>query len=154
MHYFLLKAAGVIEVSRTALLPYSDEQLFALVNNVEDYPLFMNGCLATKVFESSAAHMVAELTLSKAGLKRSFTTRNTLLAPERIVMALEDGPFEEFEGVWTFTGLSPNACKVSFDLRFSMKGSLATRALGALIKGVGSDMIDAVSNRAKQVYGE
>ena len=143
----------MIEISRNALLPYSAEQLFDLVNKVEDYPLFMNGCIATKVLETTDAAMVAQLTVAKAGLQRSFTTRNSLYCPERIVMILEEGPFDAFEGVWTFTALAPTACKVSFDLRFSIKGNLATQALSSLISAVGSDMVDAICGRAKQVYG-
>lgn len=144
---------SLIEVSRNALLPYSAAQLFELVNKVEDYPLFMNGCLAARVISSSDTAMLAELTLAKAGLQRSFSTQNRLAFPERIEMNLAEGPFESFEGVWLFKELAPSACKVSFDLRFSIKGSIAKQALSSLISSVGSDMVDAVCGRAKQVYG-
>ena len=143
----------MIEVSRNALLPYSNQQLFDLVNKVEDYPRYMSGCIATRVFEQTSTTMVAELTVAKAGVQRSFTTRNELQAPERIVMTLEEGPFDSFEGVWAFTHLAESACKVSFDLRFSVSGALTAQALTSLISTVGSDMVDAVCARAKQVYG-
>ncbi len=143
----------MIEVNKSALLNYSDKQLFDLVNDVEAYPQYLQGCIGATVFEQTPVMMRAELTLSKLGLQKSFTTCNTLIAPTKIIMALEDGPFDHFEGVWHFNALADNACKVSFNLRFNPKGRFGTKALSMLMSSVGSDMVSAMCERAKIVYG-
>ncbi|NRB37974.1 MAG: type II toxin-antitoxin system RatA family toxin [Pseudomonadales bacterium] len=141
-------------INRSALLPYSDKQMYALVNNVADYPLYMDGCGATEILEVSDVHMVATLKLEKKGIKMQFTTRNQLDAPKSIVMGLEDGPFESFEGRWFFQHLNENACKVILDIQFSLSSRVKGMAARKLFDAVSNNMVDSVVKRAKHVYGK
>jgi len=68
----------VSRVDQSALLPYSAAQMFALVNDIEAYPEFMDGCLGAEILDEQADTVTARLDLGKAGLRYSFTTRNTL----------------------------------------------------------------------------
>ena len=141
-------------INRSALLPYSDKQMYALVNNVAEYPLYMDGCASTEVLHSSDTEMMATLKLEKKGIKMQFTTRNQLDAPKSIVMQLEDGPFETFEGRWFFQHLNENACKVILDIQFSLSNRVKGMAARKLFNTVSNNMVDAVVNRAKDVYGK
>ena len=149
-----LSEPSMNHINRSALLPFSDAQMYALVNNVDDYPLYMDGCAATQVLEVSDEHMVATLQLAKKGISFQFTTRNTLDAPKSIVMALEDGPFDAFEGRWFFQHLSDDACKVILDIQFTLSNRVKGLAVKKLFDGVSNNMVDAVVKRAKQVYGK
>lgn len=40
------------QISRTALVPYSVEQMYQLVNDVQSYPQFIPGCTGSRVLES------------------------------------------------------------------------------------------------------
>ncbi len=88
-------------ISRSALLPYSADQVFELINDVSAYPQFMDGCVGAEVLSESDDAMVARLDLSRAGVRQSFTTRNALQRPIEIKLELVDGPFEAFTGRWT-----------------------------------------------------
>ena len=57
------------KVQRSALVMYSDQAMFDLVNDVANYPAFMDGCQSAEVFEHSDKAMVARLDLKKAGVK-------------------------------------------------------------------------------------
>lgn len=140
-------------IHRTALLPYSDQQMFVLVNDVAAYPQYMDGCVAAIVHEQSADAMLATLKLEKKGIKMQFSTRNQLDAPKSIVMQLEDGPFDRFEGRWFFQSLQADACKVVLDLQFSLNSRLMAVAAKKLFDGVANNMVDAMVQRAKRVYG-
>src|SRR5689334_12608679 len=70
------------EIHRTALVPYSVEQMFALVADIERYPQFLPWCADAKVVERNDSEVVASLELAKAGLHERFTTRNTLSPPQ------------------------------------------------------------------------
>ena len=141
-------------INRSALLPYSDQQMYALVNDVAAYPQYMDGCAATEIVSCSDSAMIATLKLEKKGIKMQFTTRNTLDAPKSIVMALEDGPFEAFEGRWFFQHLNENACKVILDIQFTLSNRVKGMAAKKLFDTVSNNMVDAVVNRAKHVYGK
>ena len=140
-------------IHRNALLPYSAAKIYALVNDVARYPEYLDGCVATEIHSEDDTHMSATLKLQKRGIKLQFTTSNKLHAPNSIVMALQDGPFDEFEGRWFFQHLDENACKVLLDLRFTLSSKISSVAATKLLDSVGNNMVDAMVKRAKKIYG-
>lgn len=140
-------------IQRSALLPYTAEALFELVNDIEAYPSFMDGCVGAQILHREDNLMEARLDLSRAGVSQSFSTRNRMQAFDRIELELLDGPFDVFKGHWHFKSLGDLACKVSLDLEFKMNNNLLGAAAGRLFDSVTANLVDAVSRRAKQLYG-
>ncbi|WP_271272867.1 type II toxin-antitoxin system RatA family toxin [Aliamphritea hakodatensis] len=140
------------KVDRSALVLHTAEQMFDLVNDVAGYPEFLPWCTGTTVHESSEDIMQASLHVAKAGLKYSFTTRNELQRPGEIRMSLVEGPFSKLAGVWVFTPLSEEACKVSLNLEFDFSGKLASMAMSKVFNQMAATMVDAFVSRADQVY--
>ena len=139
-------------VKRSALVTFSAQQMFDLVNDIEAYPQYMDGCKSATVLKRDGDWLEARLELSKAGVSQAFVTRNHLQAPERMTMTLLDGPFKRLAGCWQFTPLSAEACKVSFELEFELQNALLGLAVGKLFEAVASKQVDALCARAKQVY--
>lgn len=139
-------------IHRSALLPYSAKQMFDLVNDIESYPSYMDGCVGSEVFFRDASFIEARLDLSKGGIKQSFATRNRLLEPESITMELVEGPFSHFEGIWRFAHLQDRACKVSLDLEFTVSNKLVGLAAKRLFDSVAGNLVDALCHRARVVY--
>ena len=139
-------------VERSALVNYSAAQMFDLINDIEAYPQFMDGCIEAKILARGADWLEARLALSKAGVSQSFVTRNQLQAPHSMTMNLVDGPFKYLRGVWRFTALGEQACKVTFELEFELQNRLLGMAVGKLFESVSNKQVDALCARAKQVY--
>ena len=76
-----------------------------------------------------------------------------MLAPDRIELELIEGPFDVFSGSWGFQALGDMACKVNLHLEFSLKNNLLSAAAGRLFDTVTANLVDAVSRRAKHLYG-
>ena len=142
------------EVTRTALVMYSADQMYQLVNDVARYPEFLPGCVATDVIEASDTHMLARMTLKKGPISQEFSTSNTLQSGESIAMSLSDGPFESLEGTWKFLPLAENACKIEFSMAFEFKSSLVGAAFNQIFSDLTLSQIDAFTKRARDVYGE
>ncbi|ELY4576212.1 type II toxin-antitoxin system RatA family toxin [Cronobacter turicensis] len=140
------------QISRTALVPYSAEQMYKLVNDVKSYPEFLPGCVGSRVLESSPSQMTAAVEVSKAGISKTFTTRNTLISNQSILMHLVDGPFKKLMGGWKFTPLTEDACQIEFNLDFEFTNKLIELAFGRVFKELASSMVQAFSQRAKEVY--
>jgi ribosome-associated toxin RatA of RatAB toxin-antitoxin module len=140
-------------IKRSALVMYSAEQMFDLVNDVASYPLYMEGCVGAEVLESSDDIMVARLDLKKGAVGHSFTTSNTLYRPERIAMHLHEGPFRKLSGEWSFKALTESACKVMLDLEFEFNSLSVGLASGSLFSSVANNLVDSLSRRAQEVYG-
>ncbi|RMF20015.1 MAG: type II toxin-antitoxin system RatA family toxin [Gammaproteobacteria bacterium] len=141
------------EVNRSALVMYSADQMFSLVNGVEQYPEFLPWCGGTHIVSSDEREMVASIEVAKSGLRHRFTTRNTLMRPERIDMHLVDGPFRFLHGSWHFKALDEQACKVELTLKFELNMALGGVTLGPVFSQAVSTMVDAFVKRAKVVYG-
>ena len=45
------------QISRTALVPFSAEQMYQLVNDVKSYPDFLPGCTGSRVLEFGPTQM-------------------------------------------------------------------------------------------------
>ncbi|MEY4640951.1 MAG: hypothetical protein RLZZ227_945 [Pseudomonadota bacterium] len=144
----------MVIISQSALLPYSAEQMFALVNDIPSYPQFMRGCLGANVLHATPEEVTARLDLGKAGWRYALTTRNCLEPPHKITMRLEDGPFSTFSAEWRFEALTPEACKASLDMRFEIRAGLLDAALGALFEVTSRDLVNAISKRAETLYGK
>lgn len=139
-------------ISRSALLPYSAARVFALVDDIAAYPQYMSGCIGADIIERDAHSVTARLTLGKAGLRYSFTTRNELEPPRSMTMRLVEGPFRKFRAEWRFEALSDSACKLSYDMEFEM-AALVDSMLAGLFESTAGEMVNAVTRRAKQLYG-
>lgn len=139
-------------VERSALVPFTQQQMFDLVNDVERYPEFMNGCVGADVLQRGDGWYEARLELSKAGFKHAFITRNTVHEPEQLHLKLVEGPFKHLEGEWNFHALNDSACKVTFWLEFEFKNRLLALAATKLFEHISSEQVDAMVQRAQTVY--
>ena len=139
-------------VNRSALVNFSARQMFDLINDIEAYPQYMDGCVGAKILKREGEWLEARLDLSKAGVSQSFVTRNHLQPPESMTMTLIDGPFKKLQGRWSLTPLGENACKVTFELEFELKSKLLGLAVGKLFEAVANKQVDALCERARQIY--
>jgi len=143
----------MVAIQRSALVNYSASQMFDLVNDIEHYPKFMQGCRSARVISRSESELVGELCLAKAGISHRFVTRNTLQSPVKIEMQLVEGNFSAFHACWTFTELTESACKVALTMEFEFKTGLVAFAAEKLFSSSANNLVDALVARAQVVYG-
>ena len=139
-------------IERSALVQHSAEKMFQLVSDVERYPEFLPWCGGAVLHENGGDQLVASLDVERGGLRQRFTTRNHLMPSESIRMELVDGPFEHLEGRWEFRMLRADACRVTLNLEFRVKGGLARMAFGGAFAQAANTMVDAFCARARAVY--
>ena len=82
------------QINRHALVRHSVKRMYDLVNSVERYPDWFAWCTGSQIIEQSDTLMIAKLELRVAGIRSSFTTRNTLSPTHKIQMQLEEGGFK------------------------------------------------------------
>ncbi|MGR9087154.1 MAG: type II toxin-antitoxin system RatA family toxin [Gammaproteobacteria bacterium] len=139
-------------VRKSALVKFSAQQMFDLVNDIESYPEFLPWCSGSRIIKREDNVVEAELTISKGGFKKSFSTRNTLDWGGRITVSLLEGPFSYLEGVWNFMPLREDASKITLDLEFDMPGTLANLAFGTVFNQICNTMVASFTQRAREVY--
>jgi len=142
----------MMKVTRSVLLPYSASKMYDLVNDVLCYHEFLPWCGKCKVFEQDESHMIAEVTIAKAGFKQGFVTHNLLTTNQRVEINLVSGPFSHLHGIWTFKELDDNSCKVSLDLSFDYASKILAFSLGPIFNKAADTMLSAFCKRAQQLF--
>ena len=139
-------------VKKSREVPFSCEQMYNLVNDVERYAEFLPYFVESLVHHRDLDEVQATLSVSAAGIHKSFTTRNRLQTNKMIEIRLVDGPFSHLEGFWRFDETAVG-CVISFDLEFDFAGRMFSMMLGPLFEQVTDKMVDAFCDRAKAIYG-
>ncbi len=139
-------------VKKTALVPHSAKEIYALVNDVESYPDFLPWCKSTRLLSRTEHEVCGELEVSRIGISQKFSTCNRLHPFDRIDIRLLEGPFKHLHGSWHFQPLSDNGCKVLLELEFEFSGKLINKAFGVFFNQIANTMVDAFCKQARAVY--
>jgi ribosome-associated toxin RatA of RatAB toxin-antitoxin module len=144
---------AIREIQRTALVTFTPSQMFDLVIDVERYCEFLPWVTGASVIERHEHELVASLTMQRAGMHQTFTTRNAMQRPDRMTMNLVDGPFRHLEGTWTFSAIGTAGTKVALDMKFEFANPVAALLFGRTFEQSVGELIDAFVVRAKKVHG-
>jgi ribosome-associated toxin RatA of RatAB toxin-antitoxin module len=142
-------------VQKSVLIWYSAAQMFALVTDVARYPEFLPWCDRAAVLDEDESGMTAKVGISMAGLRQSFTTRNTHVQDRKVSLKLVDGPFSNLDGFWEFTPVgdaSEQACKVELTLRYGFASNALATLVGPVFDTIAGSLVDAFVKRADEVY--
>ena len=107
-------------VKRSARVPYTTEQMFDLVNDIEQYPKFLHWCRGARIDLKQGNTVEATLDIGVLGFHQSFRTRNTLERPKRIGIDLVSGPFRRLRGEWRFVAAPDGGSDISLTLAFEV----------------------------------
>ena len=134
-------------------LPYTKEQLFDLVADIERYPEFLPWCLAARVKERRADLIVADLIIGFRMFRERFTSQVRLDPPSRIDVAYTDGPFRYLNNHWVFERV-PGGCRIDFFVDFEFKSRVLQKLIEVLFSEAVRRMVAAFEGRAHQLYGK
>ncbi len=139
-------------VKRSARVPYTTEQMFDLVNDVESYPQFLHWCRAARVESIQGNTVEATLEIGVLGFHQRFRTRNTLQRPERIGIDLVSGPFRRLRGEWRFAAVQGET-DISLTLTFEVTLSPFGVVFAKVFEELAVAQMAAFVERANKVYG-
>lgn len=141
------------EVNQSVLVDYTPEEMFALIDGVEDYPKFLPWCGGTTLLHRDATTTRATISIDYRGIRRSFTTENAKRAPLEMSIRLVEGPFSRLDGGWRLTRLADRGCKIEFRLHYEFAGRLLDRLISPVFRHIAGTLVDAFVRRAGQIYG-
>lgn len=141
-------------VNRSALVPYSAEQMYALVDDIEGYPAFLPWCRSAKEWARNEDEVRASIEMQRGPVHRTFTTHNRLQKNKMIEMRLVEGPFSRLEGFWRFTELDRGATRVALDLEYEFSSALLKLVIGPVFVQIANTLVDAFCVRATELYGK
>ncbi|MGB5261594.1 MAG: type II toxin-antitoxin system RatA family toxin [Gammaproteobacteria bacterium] len=141
-------------IDRSALVPYTQDEMFALVSDVDSYPDFLPWCCGTETLSRAGDHVDARIEFHVGTVKKSFSTRNRHVDHAAIEMQLLDGPFSELEGRWEFTPLGSQGCRISLKLQYDFSSKMVRLVTAPVFGQIANSLVAAFQKRAVEVYGE
>lgn len=140
-------------VEKSVLIMRTPEQMFALVDRVEDYPKFLPWCGGTELLARTASVTAARIHINYHGIKAQFATENAKDAPHWMNIAFREGPFRRLDGGWRFIRLGEAGCKVEFRLHYEFSSRLLEKALGPVFGHIVDTFVDSFVKRAQHIHG-
>ena len=134
------------------VLPYTPEQLFALVADIERYPEFLPWCIGARIKERQPNLVVADLIIGFKVFRERFTSRVALDPPGKIDVTYAEGPFRYLDNHWTFER-APEGCRIGFFVDFEFKSRLMQKVIEVLFCEAVRRMVGAFEKRACDLYG-
>jgi ribosome-associated toxin RatA of RatAB toxin-antitoxin module len=141
------------EISKTTVVPYTSDEMYVLVNDIESYPIFLPWCTEAKILSQQEDNLTAKLSLALGKIKQSFTTENTMHDGSRIDMILIEGPFKHLTGYWRFIQEDDQSCHVHLHMHFEFKNKIIKHTLGKAFYKVMDSLVESFVQRAQQIYG-
>ncbi|MEO0772771.1 MAG: type II toxin-antitoxin system RatA family toxin [Pseudomonadota bacterium] len=144
--------------SESRHLPFTAEQMFDLVADVESYPKFLPWTGAARVRsemtrEDGARVMEADLVISFKVFREKFGSQVVLWdKARRIETEYIDGPFKHMRSNWVFTP-TEEGCTVDFDVDFAFRNLLLQSAAEVFFYEAMRRIVRAFEARAQALYG-
>ena len=139
--------------SETRYLPYTPEQLFELVADVERYDEFLPWVVAVRVRSSSETETVADLVVGFNAFKERFTSRVVKQRPDRICVDYVDGPLKFLHNEWRFERAADGGTDLHFSVDFAFRSRLFEALAGTMFDRALRRMTGAFEQRAAALYG-
>ncbi len=143
----------MVMISETKRVPYTPDEMYLLVNDIESYPAFLPWCESARIISRKEERLIASLSLALGRIKQRLTTENTLRAGTEITMRLVEGPFKYLRGSWRFKP-DGQACQVYLQMNFEFKNVFVKYTVGKMLYRVMNSLMDAFIKRAEDVYGK
>jgi len=137
----------------TGGVPYTRKQMFDLIADVERYPDFLPGWLATRIIERDADTAIVEQEIGSGLFRTRFSTRVVFTPPGGIDIASTDSPFRRLTIRWRFEPAGRSRCLLGFYAGVELRSALYERLAGPLLKSHFRCIASAFENRANQLYG-
>ena len=135
------------------LLPYSQEQLFELVADIDRYPEFLPWCVATRIRSRTGKIVIADLVIGFKMFRERFTSEVTLARPDRIDVRYTHGPLRYLNNHWIFRPADDGQCVIDFYVDFEFRSYLLQKMIGVVFHEAVRRMVDSFERRAGALYG-
>ena len=135
------------------MLPYTKEQLFDLVADIERYPEFLPWCLAARIRKREGDTITADLLIGFKMVRERFTSKVVLKRPDIIDVSYAEGPFKYLDNVWRFEPVNDNQSIVHFCIDYEFKSRLLGALMGSMFDRAFRMFSEAFEKRADVIYG-
>ncbi|MEQ8334009.1 type II toxin-antitoxin system RatA family toxin [Nisaea sp.] len=135
------------------VVPFSPEQLFDLIADVQRYPEFLPWCVGARIRKRDGDTIFADLVIGYKLFRERFTSKVTLSRDRnRIDVEYTDGPFKYLNNHWVFEP-HPKGCLIDFYVDFEFRSKMLQKIIEVFFNEAVRRMVGAFEARAHELYG-
>ena len=134
--------------------PYTPEEMFDLVADVESYGDFVPGCLNAAILEREGDVVYVDQEVGLGMVHTSFVSQGIFTRPESIEITSSDGPFLYFAVRWTFEASNKSGCIIRFHAGFELRSRFLEKVMGPLFNDTMRRCVSAFEQRAHELYAQ
>lgn len=138
--------------AESRILPYSPQQMFDLVADVQRYPEFLPWVVGARVYNRTEQGFAADMVVGFKMFRERFACRVKLAPGQAISVDYVAGPLKHLSNEWRFLS-HPEGAQVDFAVDFSFRSRLFESLVGALFSEAVRRMASAFEARAAVIYG-
>lgn len=140
----------------TRIVPYTVDQMYSVVADMERYPEFLPWCSDLKILkrerDGSVDIALVQMAVDYHGLKERYTSRVRLDQRAGMIEAKHvEGPFKKLDTRWRFVPL-PQGSEVHVLIDFAFANLLLSAVAGVAFGFVAARMAEAFIHRAADLY--
>ncbi len=143
----------------TTDVPFSAQQMFNLVADVEKYPDFLPWCVALRVvdrdMQNDAGTLRADMVVAYKVFRERFRSKVTLDPESHSIDAhYTEGPFSALRTRWRFADYAEGGSNIDFYIEFRFRSVLLHTTATMVFEKAFARMTDAFVARAFEIYGD
>lgn len=135
-------------------LPYTPEQMFALVADVGRYQEFLPWCIASRINKhENDTVFYADLVVGYKMFRERFSSKVMLAPSQEIRIEYLKGPLKNLKNRWLFIRQPDNTCLIDFAVEFEFSNVALQTLANMFFNEVVKRMVGAFETRAEALYG-
>lgn len=139
------------------ILPFSADQMFDLVADIESYPEFIPWCQNIRVTssesDSEATRIKSEMMVAFKSLRESFVSEAVFANDKSsIEIRYRERVFRFFHSKWEFYARDDGSTLVKFETRYEFKTKILELFAGTFFWHAAKKIVSAFEQRAHKIY--
>lgn len=141
-----------VKVTRKS--PFTAQQMFDLICDVDSYDQFIPYCTASRERNRTETEMLGDLAIGYKFLRETYASKITMArAPLTVTVDQAKGPFRHLFNQWTFID-TPDGADVHFELQFEFAVPMLRKLIQPMMDRVVEKFIGAFETRALEIYSD
>ncbi len=139
------------------IVPFSQQQMFNLVADVDKYEDFLPWCNSSKVISEESRDtddiMIADLEIGYDQFVYTYRSEILLSKDYDLIKVRNlEGPFKYLSNEWKFEAIDENNCKINFEIDFELNIKFFDLLMKKFFDLAFKKMVDAFLERANEIY--
>ncbi len=134
------------------ILPYTKEQLFDLIVDIDAYPKFLPWCVGARITKKEEQVIWADLMIGYKMLREKFSSKVVLEYPDMITVEYQTGPMKYLRNYWRLREMPGGHTEIDFFVDFEFKSKLFHSLSVLFLNEIIKHMVSAFEERAEELY--